>query len=80
MSFMLSIFPRGLLGVLKFFLKSFPSDVESTILGRSERQRKENENFLRKKNACHIIWEAFWEESLEMSSIVLFPIELKSLN
>jgi hypothetical protein len=40
---------RGLLGVPKFFPKSFPNDVESTILGRSGRQRKENENILRKK-------------------------------
>jgi hypothetical protein len=40
---------RGRLGVSNFFSKSFPNDVESTILGRSEKQRKENKNFLRKK-------------------------------
>jgi hypothetical protein len=50
---------RGRLGVSNFFSKSFPNDVESTILGRGEKQRKENKNLLRKKNACHIIWKVF---------------------
>ena len=61
----------GLLGVSKFFSKFFLNDVESTILGMSERQRKEDENFFKEKNACHIIWKVFWKESLEMSSIIL---------
>jgi hypothetical protein len=39
----------GMLGVPNFFPKSFPNDVESTIWERMRKQRKENENFLKKK-------------------------------
>jgi hypothetical protein len=35
----------GMLGVPK----SFPNEVESTILERSRKQRKDNDNFLKKK-------------------------------
>jgi hypothetical protein len=64
----------GLLGVPKFFFsKSFSNDVESTILGRSVRQRKKNENFFKEKNVCHIK-EHFKRNPFEMSNIILINI------
>jgi hypothetical protein len=57
---------RGPLGVPNFFSKFFLNDVESTILKRSEKQMKENENFFKEKNVGYIIWE----ESIGMSNII----------
>jgi hypothetical protein len=47
-----------------FFPKSFLNDVESTILERSGRQRKENENFLRNKMFVTSFGKHFEKNSL----------------
>jgi hypothetical protein len=54
---------EGLLGVSNFFLKILLKLCENTILEKSERQIKENENFVSKKKILATLFDKHFEKN-----------------